>query len=233
GCTGTAFVNPNGLDTDGEKTLTTARDLAKISAELMKHERVYDYTTIWMDTVRNGEFTLANTNKLLKQYKGMTGLKTGYTSEAGFCISATARRDGMDLIAVVMAEKDKEARNADVTAMLNYGFSNYAMVSMTDEVQVPGTLPVALGKQNEVAIELDDSSPVLLEKSQAENVTRKVELAEALCAPVTQGQKVGEMIVTAGEKEIARRNIVAAETIEAKSVSDLFRELMEILLMKQ
>lgn len=232
GCTGTAFVNPNGLDTDGEKTLTTARDLAKISAELMKHERVYDYTTIWMDTVRNGEFSLANTNKLLRQYKGMTGLKTGYTSEAGFCISATARRDGMDLIAVVMAEKDKNARNADVTAMLNYGFATYTMVAPEDGAQLPKSLPVVLGRQKEVAIELADDSSVLLEKQQAEGIERTVALEEALCAPVKQGQKVGELVVKAGDQEIARREIVASETIEAKSISDIFRELMEILLMK-
>lgn len=232
GCTGTAFVNPNGLDTDGEKTLTTARDLAKISAELMKHKRIYDYTTIWMDTVRDGAFTLANTNKLLRQYKGMTGLKTGYTSDAGFCISATAQRDGMDLIAVVMAEKDKNARNTDVTAMLNYGFANYAMVSPAEGAQLPGTLPVVLGRQKEVAVELADNSPVLLEKQQAEQAECTAELEEALCAPVQKGQKVGELVVRAGEQEIARREIVAAEAVEAKSVSDLFRELMEILLMK-
>lgn len=232
GCTGTTFVNPNGLDTDGEKTLTTARDLARISAELMKHERIYDYTTIWMDTVRDGTFTLANTNKLLKQYQGMTGLKTGYTSEAGFCISATARRDGMDLISVVMAEKDKEARNADVTAMLNYGFAHYAMVSPADGAELPQTLPVALGKQKEVALELEDGSSVLLEKEQAEGIVRTVELEEAVCAPVEKGQKVGELVVKAGEQEIARRAILTAEAVEAKSISDFFRELMQILLMK-
>ena len=129
GCTGTTFVNPNGLDTDGEETKTTARDLALISQELLKHEKILDYTSIWMDTVRNGEFGLANTNKMLKLYDGMIGLKTGYTSTAGYCISAVAERDGMRLIAVVLGEPDKDSRNGDIAAMLNYGFANYAVVA--------------------------------------------------------------------------------------------------------
>ena len=148
GCTGTTFVNPNGLDTDGEETLTTARDLALISRELMKHKRIYDYTTIWMDTVRDGAFQLANTNKLLRLYNGLTGLKTGYTSAAGFCISATAHRDDMDLIAVVMAEPDKESRNADITAMLDYGFAAYGMTPILSEPDVLPKLPVLLGEKN-------------------------------------------------------------------------------------
>ncbi|MDO5547309.1 MAG: D-alanyl-D-alanine carboxypeptidase family protein [Eubacteriales bacterium] len=232
GCTGTTFVNPNGLDTDGEETLTTARDLAIISRELMKHEVIYDYTTIWMDTVRDGTFQLANTNKLLRQYDGLTGLKTGYTSTAGFCISATARKDGMDLIAVVMAEPDKESRNADITAMLNYGFANYGMVSILSESDALPEIPVTLGKQENVAAVLADDTPVLMGKEQAGTAVREIELQESISAPVEAGTKIGEVVVSADGEEIARRDILTAENVEKKGISDIYRDLLGILLMK-
>lgn len=126
GCTGTTFINANGLDAAGGKTLTTARDLALISCELLRHPKILDYTGIWMDSIRGGKFALANTNKMLRSYKGLTGLKTGYIREAGFCISASAERDGLSLVAVVMAAPTKEERMADATSLLNYGFANFA-----------------------------------------------------------------------------------------------------------
>lgn len=232
GCTGTTFVNPNGLDVDGEQTLTTARDIALLSRELMKHERIYDYTTIWMDSVRDGTFQLANTNKLLRQYDGLTGLKTGYTSEAGFCISATANKNGLDLIAVVMGEPDKESRNADITAMLNYGFANFGMVKAMDEKDTLREIPVVLGKQESVSVRLSDDTPILLEKAKAEGVTKEIELADSISAPVEKGVKVGEVILRSGKEEIARRSIVTDETVEKKGLSDLYRDLLAIVLMK-
>lgn len=232
GCTGTTFVNPNGLDTDGEETKTTARDIARMSRELMRHSAIFDYTTIWMDTVRDGTFQLANTNKLLRQYDGLTGLKTGYTSTAGFCMSATAEREGMSLIAVVMAEPNKEARNADVTAMLNYGFSGYGMAAVLEENDTLPQIPVALGKQTTVALELEDDTPVLLPKERAEQVERTIEMEENVTAPVEAGQKVGEVVLTAGGEEIARRNILTASAVEKKGISDVYRDLLGILLMK-
>ncbi|MGN1014706.1 MAG: D-alanyl-D-alanine carboxypeptidase family protein [Butyricicoccus sp.] len=233
GCTGTTFVNPNGLDTDGEQTLTTARDIALMSKELMKHKKIFDYTTIWMDTVRNGTFQLANTNKLLRQYDGLTGLKTGYTSTAGFCISATAKRDDMELIAVVMAEPDKESRNADITAMLNYGFANYTMAPILQDGESLPELTVSLGKQKSVALELSDDTPVLLEKARAANVGYELNLDSSIAAPVEAGTKVGEIILTADGEEIARRSILTAETAEKKGISDIYRDLLGVLLMKQ
>lgn len=232
GCTGTTFVNPNGLDTDGEETKTTARDIARMSRELMRHSAIFDYTTIWMDTVRDGTFQLANTNKLLRQYDGLTGLKTGYTSTAGFCMSATAEREGMSLIAVVMAEPNKEARNADVTAMLNYGFSGYGMVPVLGENDTLPQITVALGKQTTVALELEDDTPVLLPKERAERAERTIEMEENVTAPVEAGQKVGEVVLTAGGEEIARRNILTASAVEKKGISDVYRDLLGILLMK-
>lgn len=232
GCTGTTFVNPNGLDTDGEETKTTARDLARMSQELMRHSAIFDYTTIWMDTVRDGTFQLANTNKLLRQYDGLTGLKTGYTSTAGFCMSATAEREGMTLIAVVMAEPNKQARNADVTAMLNYGFANYGMVSVLETGYALPEIKVTLGKQTALRLELEDETPVLLPKEHAERVERSIEIEESVTAPVESGQKVGEVVLMTGGEEVARRNIVTVSAVEKKGISDVYCDLLGILLMK-
>lgn len=233
GCTGTTFVNPNGLDTDGEQTLTTARDLSKISSELMKHNDIFNYTSIWMDSIRAGSFTLANTNKMLRIYDGMIGLKTGYTSTAGYCISAVADRDGMRLIAVVMGEPDKESRNSDVSAMLNYGFANYAMADILEEGQQLDSVFVPLGLTDRVDAILADDSPVLMEKSKAESLTREISLAEQAEAPVQAGDKLGEIILCSDGKEIARRDIIAAETVERKSISAIYRDLLDYLLMKR
>lgn len=233
GCTGTTFVNPNGLDTDGEETKTTARDLALISQELLKHEKILEYTSIWMDTVRNGEFGLANTNKMLRLYDGMIGLKTGYTSTAGYCISAVAERDGMRLIAVVMGEPDKESRNADITAMLNYGFANYAMTEILEEGQELADVAVDMGLHDTVAAELADRTAILMEKAEAEGITREMNLEKRVQAPVQKGDKLGEVIIMSNGTEIDRREIVAAEDVDRKGISDIYRDLLSYLLMKK
>ena len=142
GCTNTTFINANGLDGMGEKTLTTAHDLALISCELLQHPKILDYTGIWMDSIRGGKFSLANTNKMLKSYPGLTGLKTGYIAEAGYCISASAERDGLSLVAVVMAAPTKETRMADASALLNYGFANFMAYTPPADVLTP--VPVTL-----------------------------------------------------------------------------------------
>lgn len=233
GCTGTTFVNPNGLDTDGEETKTTARDLARISQELLRHEKILNYTSIWMDTVRNGEFGLANTNKMLKLYDGMIGLKTGYTSTAGYCISAVAERDGMRLIAVVLGEPDKESRNGDITAMLNYGFANYAVAEILEDGQKLDDVAVELGVQDSVPVKLKDDTAILLEKSAAEGLTREIQRKEQVSAPVQAGDTLGEVILLQNGKELERREIVAADTVERKGISDIFRDLLGYLLMKK
>lgn len=233
GCTGTTFVNPNGLDTDGEETKTTARDLALISQELLKHEKILDYTSIWMDTVRNGEFGLANTNKMLKLYDGMIGLKTGYTSTAGYCISAVAERDGMRLIAVVLGEPDKDSRNGDITALLNYGFANYAVAEILEEGQELGDVTVEMGMQDSVQAKLKDDTAILLEKSAEEGLTREIQLKEHVSAPVQAGDVLGEVILLQDGEELERREIVAADSVERKGISDIFRDLLGYLLMKK
>lgn len=233
GCTGTEFVNPNGLDTDGEETKTTARDLALISAELLRHEKILEYTSIWMDTVRDGSFGLANTNKMLKLYDGMIGLKTGYTSTAGYCISAVAEKQGMRLIAVVLGEPDKDSRNSDITAMLNYGFANYAVAQILEEGKEPGSVLVEMGMQDSVRVQLADDSTLLLEKAAAEGLTREITLTDSTQAPVQAGDVLGEVVLKNGDEEIARRQLVAAEAVERKGISSIYRDLLHYLLMKQ
>ena len=224
GCTGTLFINANGLDGMGEKTMTTARDIARISCELLRHPKILDYTGIWMDSIRGGKFSLANTNKMLKSYPGLTGLKTGYTSEAGYCISASAERDGLSLIAVVMAAPTKENRMADATALLNYGFANFTAYTPPQDTLAP--VPVALGRADSVQPVLQDESSFVIEKTQAGELETQIELPESLTAPVEAGQEIGSLTVTSGGQTVLRVPLAAAETVEAVTPPDLFRTLL-------
>ena len=224
GCTGTLFINANGLDGMGEKTMTTARDIARISCELLRHPKILDYTGIWMDSIRGGKFSLANTNKMLKSYPGLTGLKTGYTSEAGYCISASAERDGLSLIAVVMAAPTKENRMADATALLNYGFANFTAYTPPQDALAP--VLVALGKADSVQPVLQDESSFVIEKIQAGELETQIELPESLTAPVEAGQEIGSLTVTSGGQTVLRVPLAAAETVEAVTPPDLFRTLL-------
>lgn len=210
GMSGTHFVNCTGLDDEPEAKdhLTTARDVAIMSRELLKHEDIRKYTTIWMDTVRNGAFGLANTNKLVRFYQGTTGLKTGYTSTAGHCLSASAQRDGIELIAVVLGCASSSERFADAKALLNWGFANYALANPDLDLDL-SPIPVTLGRAEAVNPLLPDSSPILIPKSQQSAVTRQVELAERLDAPVEQGQVIGTLRVMAGDVLLKELPLIA------------------------
>lgn len=232
GMKNTTFVNPNGLDTGGKKTITSARDIALMSCELLKHPKIHDYTTIWMDTVRDGQFGLANTNKMLKSYSGMTGLKTGFTSEAKYCISATAQRDGMELIAAIMAAPTKEERTADATALLNYGFANFAKVKL-DAGQELKPVPVKLGQKETAETELEGEAAVLTEKENAGNIRMETELAEAVRAPVLKGQALGNLKIYSGDKELLSLRIIAKDDIKELKLSDIYKKMLEIALMKR
>jgi len=230
GMTNTHFVNCCGLDAEGH--VTTARDIALMSAALMRHESIKNYTLVWQDTIRDGAFTLTNTNKLIKSYQGITGLKTGSTSTAGFCLSATAERDGLQLIAVVMHGETSAARNADITAMLNYGFATYAAVTLTpDRPLMP--VPVTLGQQEQVTCRLADSTPLVLEKAKLQTLTKEIVMEEQLEAPVEAGTQVGTMTVCADGSEIACIPIVTEAAVERMTFSQIFRQLLQILLMRQ
>ena len=228
----TNFVNCTGLDDAPEAAehLTTAHDIAVISRELLKHDRIRDYTTIWMDTVRGGKFGLSNTNKLVRFYQGTTGLKTGYTSAAGHCLAASAKRDGIELIAVVLHCASSADRFSSAKALLDYGFANYALVS-TEMPEPLQPVPVTLGQKAAVQPELQQAAPILIEKGLQAAVTRTVTLAERVEAPVAAGQQLGTLTISANGETLAEIPIIAPEGIERLTWWELTCRLLRRLCM--
>ena len=227
GMNDTNFVNCTGLDDAPESAehRTSAYDIALMSRELLKnHPDIKKYTTIWMDTVRSGAFGLANTNKMVRFYSGCTGLKTGYTSGAGYCLSASAERDGMELIAVVMGSETSQTRFAACKSMLDYGFANFAVY--TPAVQENMSVPVTLGKAGSVRAVPAEASALLVEKAQLSSVTSDFVLEECVDAPVSKGQRLGMLSVKAGEQVLAQIPLVAEEGIERKGWGDIFVDLL-------
>lgn len=229
GMTDTHFVNCTGLDDEPEAAehLTTAYDIALMSRELLGHAEIKQYTTIWMDTVRNGQFGLSNTNKLVRFYDGTTGLKTGYTSAAGHCLSASAERNGMELIAVVLHCASSTDRFESAKALLNYGFSNYALI--TPDHGELSAVPVTLGAVPEITPVPADETPILIDKALAAGVQTEVTLEESVAAPVEAGQTLGTLTVTSGGQTLAERDLVAPEAVDALTWGDLFRRLLQAL----
>ena len=223
----THFVNPTGLTAEGH--VTSAHDIALMSRELLtKHPDIRSFTTIWTDSIRGGTFDLANTNKLIRRYDGATGLKTGYTASAGYCISATAEREGMELIAVVMKGETADKRNADAKALLNYGFSAYALVSAAPEEPLP-TLPVTMGETDSVSLTLPpDALTAVVEKAQAAALERRIDLPESLPAPVRQGQQVGTLTLCSGDTELLTVPILAGEDAAGRSWGRMFTDLLKM-----
>ena len=223
----THFVNPTGLTAEGH--VTSAHDIALMSRELLtKHPDIRSFTTIWTDSIRNGTFDLANTNKLIRRYDGATGLKTGYTASAGYCISATAEREGMELIAVVMKGETADKRNADAKALLNYGFSAYALVSAAPEEPLPA-LPVTMGEVDTVALTLPpEALTAVVEKGQAASLERRIDLPASLPAPVRQGQQVGTLTLCSGDTELVTVPILAAEDAAGRSWGRMFADLLKM-----
>ena len=221
----THFVDCTGLTAKGH--VTSAYDIALMSRELLtKHPDIRRFTTIWMDTIRDGTFGLANTNKLIRFYDGATGLKTGYTSSAGYCISATAEREGMELIAVIMKGETADKRNTDAKALLNYGFSTYALVSAAPEEPLPA-LPVSMGEAEQVSLTLpEEGVTALVEKARANTLERRIELPESLTAPVAVEQPVGTLTLLDGETEVLTVPILAAEDVPRRSWGSLFVQLL-------
>ena len=228
GMENTNFVNCTGLDDepDAADHKTSAYDIALMSRELMiKHPDIQKYTTIWMDTVRNGEFGLSNTNKLIRFYNGATGLKTGFTSGAGYCLSATAQREELHLVAVVMGCATSKERLAACKQLLDHGFANYALV--VPETQEDLVVPVVLGKTDTVKALLSDSAPLLVDKGQRSAVTTQVELEPEVKAPVSKGQRLGTLTVRSGEQVLKEIPMVAAESVEKLSWWDIFGKVFK------
>ena len=224
----TNFVNCTGLD-DGPNASdhkTSAYDIALMSrALLVNHPDIKKFTTIWMDTVRNGEFGLSNTNKLVRFYSGATGLKTGFTSAAGYCLSATAEREGLELIAVVMGAETSQSRNTACKQLLDYGFANYALVA--PELTETAEVPVVLGKAPAVPVRLGASGSLLIDKGQKNSVTTDIQLEEQISAPVSQGQRLGTMQVKVGEQILSEIPLVAAESVERLTWGELFVKVLK------
>ena len=231
GMADTVFKNATGLPAEGH--VTSAHDIALMSRELiLNHPAIREYTTIWMDTLRNGQFQLANTNKLIRFYEGATGLKTGSTDSAGYCLSATAERDGMELIAVILKSPTKDTRTAAATSLLNYGFSNYTLMDVYPSQALP-PVDVLLGESDTVQPVLSTSSRILVEKSMVNQVTTQVSLCENVEAPVEAGQKLGEMAVYQGEELVQTIPIVADQAVERLNFPGIFARLLRTLFMAQ
>ena len=227
GMNDTHFVNCTGLDDgeDAQNHKTSAYDIALMSRELLKnHPDIQKFTTIWMDTVRNGEFGLSNTNKLIRFYNGATGLQTGFTSGAGYCLSASAQRDGMALIAVVMGCETSQKRTQACKSMLDYGFANFAVIS----AQMPedASVPVKLGTAPSVEARLGEGGSLLIDKAQKNGVTTEVTLEESVSAPVSQGQRIGTLVIKAGEQILSEVPLVAAEGVPRLSWGQLFIKVL-------
>lgn len=223
GMNDTNFINCTGLD-DAENAVhhrTSAWDIALMSRELLKnHPDIKKFTTIWMDSVRGGTFGLSNTNKLIRFYPGATGLKTGYTSGAGYCLSASAEREGMELIAVIMGSKTSADRNAACKSMLDYGFANYSLLN--PEMPQEARIPVILGNAQTVRAIPAQQDPILLDKAQKNSVTTEVVLKESVTAPVSRGQKLGTLYLRSGEQILSEIPLVAEDAVERLGFGDLF-----------
>ena len=221
----TNFVNCNGLDVENHHS--SAYDIAIMSRELLKHDIIEKYTTIWMDTLRDGKFQLANTNKLIRFYKGANGLKTGSTSGAGCCISAAAKRDGMQLIAVVLGSSNSKERFATASSLLNYGFANYAVTKYGEKNSKVCDVSVKNGKEKKVTALAKENANILIEKQNADKIKTHINIDTNLQAPVKKGQIIGELIITADAQTLAKVPLVSDRSVKKKGASDYFVHLLK------
>lgn len=227
GMTNTNFTNCTGL-LDDPTHVTTARDVAIMSRELIRHDMVKEFTTIWMDTVRNGQFGLTNTNKLIYYYKGATGLKTGFTRRSMYCLSATAERNGVEYIAVVMHCDTSEQRFESAKALLNYAFANYVLYDVYPDTPL---LPVrvVLGKMPYVQPLVEGGSKMLVEKDKASSLEKTVEVPNKVNAPIKAGDRIGTLTVKAGDQIVGEYPIVAADSVGKLSWGDLFVQFLKLM----
>lgn len=222
GMENTHFMNTNGLDEDDH--YSSARDVAIMSRELMKHETIFNYTSIWMDTLRGGKFQLANTNKLIRFYDGANGLKTGSTSKALCCLSAAAKRNDMQLIAVVLGAPTSAERFASAKSLLDYGFANYEVntqITAGDEVQ---KIAVEKGVDKEVDVVAGDSCSTLVKKGQEDNITKEIKIDETTTAPIEAGQKIGTMTISRDGEVIADIDLNASSAVEKKGIGLIIKD---------
>ena len=223
----TTFLNCNGLDEEGH--ITSAYDVALMSRELIRHKKIFDYTSIWLDYLRGGKTQIVNTNKLLRTYDGITGLKTGTTGDAGSCITATAERNGLSLIAVVLGADNGTVRFRDAAALLDYGFASFETkeLSLNDEL-----FPITVegGLQNTAKIKCDDVSYITMPKGGGDQLKQTLDIPESIEAPVSEGDRIGSLTFSMGGEEIASFDVVADETVEKKSFGTLMKIVWDSLI---
>lgn len=224
GMKNTVFKNACGLDADGH--LSTARDVALMSRELLKHDVIREFTSTWMDSLRGGETQLVNTNKLVRFYLGATGLKTGTTDKAGSCLSASAKRDNMELIAVVMGAADSKERFAGAKKLLDYGFANWKITTPTVDKSSISTLPVKMGQKETVKLIIDEISPELIRNGEKSSIKSVVELPESVEAPIVKGEQIGKLKIMNGDKLLSEYAIYAAEDVERVNFGYTFSRLI-------
>ena len=229
GMKNTTFKNCNGLDEEGH--LTSAYDVALMSKELIKHKEIFEFTSIWMDELRGGKTQIVNTNKLLKTYKGITGLKTGTTSQAGACITATATRDGLTLIAVVLGSATGKERFKDAAALLDYGFANYSVYTPKYTEEIP-LVTVTNGMQSTLKATANISGSIVIEKGKSKEITCKLNLKPEVEAPVNKGDKLGTLTFYIGKEKLREYPVIASHIVDKMDLSSvlalLFRFFVQV-----
>lgn len=224
----TNFTNCTGLH-DDEEHYTSAYDIAIMSRELLLHEEIKEYTTIWMDTIRGGEFGLSNTNKLIFYYDGATGLKTGFTSKAMYCLSASAKREGVEYIAVVLHADTSSDRFESAKTLLSYGFANYELTSLRPDEALP-PVRVLLGTSESVQPVYQGDEYLLTEKGGSSDLSFDIRLSESIEAPVTEGQRLGALVVQKENETVAEIDIVSSSSVGRLSFPDVYLALLKALL---
>lgn len=221
------FENVTGLDDTTENHVTSALDIALMSRELLKHETILKYSSLWQDSIRDGAFVLTNTNRLVRYYEGCNGLKTGSTAKAGYCVSATAKRGNMQLIAVVMGAESRDVRNAVARSLLDYGFGNYALYENAGAVleKVP-----VYGGTSDLVTAMNRPFSAVIDKAAAGSVELTYEIPEHLCAPVTEGDAIGKILYRIGDETIGESEIYAAEGVEKITFGEIFLRLLKNIL---
>lgn len=227
GMKNTVFKNACGLDEEGH--YSSARDVAIMSKELLKHDTIKKYTNIWQDSLRNGKTELVNTNKLVRFYQGTTGLKTGTTNKAGFCLAASAMRDGVELISVVMGAENSNDRFNSAKNLLNFGFANYTIFTPTVDAAKIATIPVVKGEQNQVEIESEPIKEVLIKKGSEKGIITEITLENEIEAPVAENKEVGKITIKSGEKTIGEYKIYTINSVERISWPFSFKKIVNLL----
>lgn len=226
GMKNTNFENCTGLDDDTVNHFTTALDIALMSKELLSYDEITNYSTVWMDSLRNGSTQLVNTNKLVRFYKGTTGLKTGTTSKAGYCISASAKRNGLHLIAVVMGSDNSTDRFEGAKALLNYGFSNFETVTPKIDDNLIAPVNIIKGIENSFIPKLEEIKPVTLKTGEKNNIETEIQLSADVEAPVEKGQMVGRVIFKVKNKVIGEYKLFCEKEIRRLKITDIMLRLV-------